>query len=102
MKSIKAGANISGLRSEMVIAWDIADQVYASFHYDDCVLTEGTGGKHGTGSLHYVGLAIDLRIWGFKTKDIQEQVCKELRKRLGPQYDAVLESDHIHIEFQPK
>ena len=98
---IKEGANISGLRSEMALAYFIACTAY-HHHGCECVLTEGTGGKHGRASLHYVGLAIDLRTKNIGTQREIQTIEQEIRNRLGTQFDVVLESDHIHIEFQPK
>ena len=99
--SIKDGAEVNGLRVEMLVAWVTAEKVYSQLNVD-CVLTEGTGGKHGVGSLHYVGLAIDLRTRNFLNTRIEKEVADEIRERLGSQYDVVLEDDHIHIEYQPK
>lgn len=100
MLFIKSNAEVNGLKTEMLLALIIADQVYTKYDRE-CVLTEGTGGKHGFGSLHYVGYAIDLR-----TRDMSEETAKmvtaQIKKALGAQYDVVLESNHIHIEFQPK
>ena len=66
-----------------------------------CVITEGTGGEHSKGSLHYVGLALD-----FRTRDMTDKMAEvlvmKIKESLGDQYDVVLEKDHIHVEFQPK
>lgn len=100
MISIKPGARIGGLRPEMALALVMADQVYGAHGYD-LVTTEGTGGKHGTGSLHYVGLAVDLRTSNVPMGEVGA-VAADLRAALGAEYDVVVESDHIHVEFQPK
>jgi len=100
IKGIKEGAKVNGLRPEILIAWDIAYNVYIKYGVD-CILTEGTGGTHGIGSLHYVGLAIDLRTRDFKA-GIAEEVKVELKSLLSSQYDVILESDHFHVEYQPK
>ena len=74
---------------------------------ENTVLTEGTGGKHMEGSLHYKGLAIDLRT-NHTSDENAEWVAKKLRSDLGPEYDVVLEYtnygeiSHLHIEFDPK
>jgi|SRR3990167_181501 len=69
------------------------------------VITSASDSIHKKGSLHY-GIkgdsrcrAIDLR-----TKNLSntEEVVKELKRRLGPDFDVVLEIDHLHIEYQPK
>lgn len=97
---IKKGAKIAGIRPEIVLAAMIADKIYSKY-VDDSVLTEGTGGKHGRASLHYVGQAIDLRTSFFEL-DAAKLVVVELKESLGDDFDVVLETDHIHIEFQPK
>jgi hypothetical protein len=56
-----SGARISGLRPEIAIAFTIACSVYADLKAGPCVITSGAEGRHSTGSLHYAGLAIDLR-----------------------------------------
>lgn len=101
MMSIKPGAEVNGLRPEILIAWNVSEKIYASYGID-CVLTEGTGGKHGTASLHYVGLAIDLRTRDFATDVIAKEVAEKIQELLGSQYDVIFEGNHIHIEYQPK
>jgi len=100
MIKIKTGAEVNGLRTEMLLAITVADTLYTK-HNVDCVITEGTGGKHGIGSLHYVGLAVDLRTRDMDV-DTQVKVRQELQEALGRQYDVLREKDHMHIEFQPK
>lgn len=110
MIKVKEGVSIRGLQPQAFHAWYIAGQLYDE-HYDvDCILTAGVDGKHGHGSLHYVGLAIDLRIRNLSpgndlgpTTMARATVLKnELKRALGIEYDVVLESNHFHIEFQPK
>ena len=101
MLAIKEGAEVNGLKVEMLLAFGVAESVYDKQDIE-CVLTEGTGGKHGRGSLHYVGLAIDIRTRDFLRQQDKVEVAKEIGDRLGSQYDVALEKTHIHIEFQPK
>ncbi len=65
------------------------------------VITSGCEGKHKKNSLHYQGHAIDVR-----TRDLpyhQRSPCaEEIHRRLDDDYDVLLESDHIHIEWDPK
>jgi hypothetical protein len=64
------------------------------------VVTSLMDGKHSQRSLHYKGLAVDLRIWNLNAP--VEQVVTALRSALGEDYDVVLESDHIHVEYDPE
>lgn len=67
----------------------------------ECVITSLNDGKHMKGSFHYKDKAIDLRIIHAK-KEQWKPIADEIRLRLGQKYDIVLESDHIHIEYDPK
>ena len=106
MKKIKDGVSVSGLRPEMLLAFDVANEVYEALGVEFCVLTAGVDGEHGRGSLHYVGLAIDTRTRDFpnggNNSDLIDVAVKLIQDRLGKQYDVVRESNHLHIEFQPK
>lgn len=95
--SLKEGIRVTGLRPEILLAIQIADGVWAE-QGSDLVVTSCTEGHHKRTSLHYSGAAIDLRIWHVDA----QQAANELAERLGDEYDVVLESDHIHCEFQPK
>lgn len=66
------------------------------------VVTSAHDGKHMRKSLHYRGLALDLRTRYFKTQAEKSEFAGELRDRLGEEYDVVLERDHVHVEFDPE
>jgi hypothetical protein len=97
---IKPGVNITGIKPEIALAAIVAQTVFA-LHDRELVLTSALDGKHGFGSLHFSGTALDLR-----TRDLEPNepllIADELREALGGQFDVVLEKDHIHMEFQPK
>jgi len=82
----------------MAIAYTIACKCYGQY---DCVITSASDGKHGPNSLHYSGQALDLRTRHIHGQGLQLVVDK-LREALGSQFDVVLESDHIHLEFDPR
>ena len=62
-------------------------------------ITSGTDGAHSKNSLHYSLRALDLRI---SDQDDVPKLVEALKVELGPKYDVVLETDHIHIELDPK
>lgn len=101
MLKIKDGVDLSGVRSEMFFAATVIDQVYEDHGVKYCFITSAKDGKHGFGSLHYVGLALDFRVRNVP-EEVRESIHKEIVKRLGKQYDVLLKSTHIHAEFQPK
>lgn len=64
-------------------------------------ITSVNDGKHMNGSKHYVNKAIDLRVLDMP-KDMWQPVRNDLSNILGPDFDVILEKDHIHIEYDPK
>jgi len=98
----KAGAILEGLQPEMKEALSVLDEtrqeaLATCASIPDAVVTAGLDGQHMEGSLHYQGLAIDIRL-----KDYAEAWMKFLENRLGRGWDIVVEGDHIHIERDPK
>jgi hypothetical protein len=92
----------------MAVALNIAERIYDSYGAD-CVVTSCSEGhsKHGFGSLHYQGGAVDLRTRNLPTTEVKEAVALALRGSLSSDFDVILESvgtpnEHIHVEFQPK
>lgn len=81
---------------------DAASMVFGSLGYE-VVITSACDGTHSAGSLHYEGKALDLRCsvaWGFSTADCQA-IEAMMAERLGTGYDVVLESTHLHVEYDP-
>lgn len=74
-------------------------------------ITSGEDGQHSEQSFHYVkngSRALDLRTRNITANDEVQRAsragmwCVRMRKRLGSEYDVVLETDHVHIEHDPK
>ena len=84
------------------VANPIIDSVFGEYG-SDAVITSDFDGKHKDGSLHYVGRALDFRLWDVDNW-LWDSLTHDLAKALGPDFDVVLEraKSHIHIEFQPK
>lgn len=64
-------------------------------------ITSGTDGQHMHGSKHYTNEAVDFR----RSNLTQEQLAlflPVLRTRLGENYQVIEETDHIHVEYDPK
>ena len=97
----KEGINTRGIQSELILALCVADSVWRNAG-EELVITSIADGKHSETSLHYAGCAADIRI-----RDLQlspEVMADALKQALGnnPDYDVVVEKDHIHLEWQPK
>ncbi len=97
---LKKSVSLKGLQPQILVAVMVANEVYKKYG-KDLVITSVNDSKHGEGSLHYKGFAIDTRIFYFP-KGVAKKVRDEIASRLGDEFDVVLEKDHIHIEYDPK
>jgi hypothetical protein len=106
--TIKAGVEFGRLiRGELVIwrpvmwaAHELVVEVFDSFG-SGTMITSALDGTHSKGSLHYKGLATDYRIWNVpeaRRSELRSQVAETL----GDDFDVVLESTHLHVEYDPK
>jgi len=95
------GISCFGLQPEILWALDQTVLVWDVHGMDYVTVTSGRGGPHSEKSLHNVGLAVDIRIWGIGAT-LLEEMALALRVALGPAFDVVVKPDHVHIEYQPK
>ena len=104
MMQLKPGVRVAGIAPELTLALVVAKSIYAQ-HSVDLVVTSLVDGKHSRASLHYIGHAADLRtnnLPGGSQGPTAQAIGDQLRRAIGEDYDVVVESDHIHVEFQPK
>lgn len=99
MRLKDASVKLEGVSWRMFHAALVAERIWRRRNAD-LVITSANDGKHMKGSKHYSGEALDLRIWNLMGDEAA--VTAELQKELGPDYDVVLEKDHIHLEYDPK
>ena len=95
---LKKGVNIQGMSTELLYGLNVADAVYKELGYE-LTVTSVLDGRHSLTSLHYAGNAADLRIRGVSDP---QAIVDMLKARLGVNFDVLLESNHIHIEYQPR
>lgn len=74
--------------------------------YGPVTATSINDGKHSANSLHYSGMAVDMRSKHL-TQEESRKVFFALRNDLGGDYDVLLEAEntdneHLHIEYDPK
>lgn len=93
---------LSDLRPQMVLALLILDPVFAQFG-EDVVLTSANDGDHGA-IVHYVGLAVDLRTRGIPKATLPKMQSAALKALGGvaSEYDLLIESNHFHLEWDPR
>jgi len=73
-------------------------RVYTKYN-EDLFITSLREGLHGDITLHYDGWAFDIRFPRHTTVTI---IVEEIKSILGPDFDVIVESDHIHVEYDPE
>ena len=100
LKKGKNGVSLLGVRPELIIGLMVADTVCREIGVD-LTITSICDGVHSATSLHYTGAAADIR-----TRDMTEsqipRLMTALVAALTNDFDVVLESNHIHLEYQPR
>lgn len=89
------------LCDELSDAIPVLDKLSQEAAGREIVITAIFDGRHKIGSNHYKGTAIDLRISHYTRTQIIRLVSM-VQKALGPDFDVLLEVDHLHIEYDPK
>ncbi len=97
---LKSSVKVKDLQPQILLAVMVANDVYRQ-HGKELVITSCNDSRHGENSIHYKGNAVDIRTRYFEHQEKLE-VCREIQKRLIADFDVVVESNHIHIEYDPK
>lgn len=88
------------LHPALVRVLPVIDALHLARYGKDVVITSGLEGPHKKGSLHFRGLAVDLRTRDYPLSAARA-FAQELRRGLGEDYNVVLEADHLHVEYDP-
>lgn len=115
---LKESVRIAGVQPQVAIGLQIANSVFVEQIGHECFVTSINDSTHGKDSLHYKGLAFDLRLpsrvrwgrdWNGEIEPHDKLVHEQLRAELGQEWDVVLELHqsspyawHIHCEYDPK
>lgn len=95
---LKHGVTLNGIQPEIVASIPVIERVIN--HLVEPTITSATDGEHSDNSLHYAGLALDIRTW-YLSDDGKQELAERLRAALGAEFDVVVEPTHIHVEFDP-
>ena len=97
---LKTNVRLADLKPQCVLAIIVANDVYKLFD-KELVVTSIDDSVHHAGSLHPSGFAFDLRSSYFTSQQIQF-VLAALKASLTTDFDIIFETDHFHIEYDPK
>lgn len=96
----KEGVDPRGAGPQIQYAIHVAESIY-NRRGRQLTVTSLREGEHMAGSLHPVGQAADLRTRELPPS-LAAEIAVELAAMLGADYDVILESHHIHVEYDPK
>lgn len=96
---LKNSVSVKNLQPQIVIAIIVCNDVYREHGYVLCI-TSVSDSIHMKKSKHELGQAIDIRTRMIPKEGIN-LIAKEIRNDLTPEFDVVVEIDHIHIEYDP-
>lgn len=101
---VKPGVQLNGVHYMLWYAAAIWDYILTNNGLPQGTITGGiegadpVGPARVSGTKHPWGFALD-----FRTRDLPSHLLPDLaqllRRTLGPAFDVVLESDHIHVEL---
>lgn len=91
---------MQGISNELTLAIMTANSVFEGERCE-MTITSILDGKHSRNSLHYAGQAFDVRTRGIHGSTVS-RIAATLRGKLTVDFDVVLHSTHLHIEYQPR
>lgn len=102
---LKPGVRILDMRPEIAVAMIVCKSIVESYGAE-FVVTSVKDGRHMHGSLHYEGMAMDVRSKSIPA-DKRVECRDRMKESLGDEFDVLLEqagtpNEHLHVEFDPK
>jgi len=116
MIELKPGVRVTAMSPQIGLAIQVAASAWTGA-WDEIepenircigmVVTSINDSLHARTSLHYIGHACDIRTKTLPTATAKRWFAAEVRRRLGVDFDVVLEglgthNEHLHVEHQPK
>ena len=96
---LKSAVNPAQLSPEILLAINIAHSIWNRSNEPVLTITSISDSKHSRKSRHYIGHAVDIRIRSLHNDP--DTLVIALKEALTEHYLVLLESDHIHLGYQP-
>lgn len=103
---LKSCVKLRGLQTGMLMGHCIVAHVM-SLNDVECTVTSANDSRHGVGSLHFSGAALDYRMKHIDDDATKRLVVEGVKASLGAEFDVIHEAigtdnEHLHVEWQPK
>jgi hypothetical protein len=102
---VKLGVDISKLEYFTRKSLKYVEIAWEDMGFEEAVITSTFEGNHGVSSFHYQNKAYDLRL-PCNAEEKKDKLVRLLKKyfvnglgEIGKYFDVVLESNHIHVEY---
>jgi len=118
---LKSNVQLTDLQPQMIIALLVVMGVYKESGLSEVMVTSANDSKHGVGSRHYRGQALDFRTHDIGTLQIPKDTAEDIKRLRANKlerirqnisnsligYDVILEdvnqpNEHLHVEYDPK
>lgn len=94
--NVKPGVVVKEFNNALLKMLEAIDKIFLVLGHVPTI-TSVNDGTHMQNSKHYTNEAVDLRTRDLPVTSLPK-LCNDLKRVLGPDYDVVLEADHLHIE----
>lgn len=92
---------LNGIRTELLLGLNIVDSLHYEMFGNSMEITSVCDKDHMENSLHYCGSAVDISDDSIEPV-FTETFVKEVKNRLGCEFDFLYEKNHFHLEWQPR
>ena len=102
---LKTGVKVGRIQPELVLGLVVANTIHQEITGEPLVVTSLADGKHKNTSLHYKGLAADIRSHDLNTAQ-KTHFSGAMKLALGSEFQLILEdegkaNEHYHLEYDP-
>lgn len=95
---LKKGVLLGDIKPEIIMALLVIEPILQGYN-QGLVITSCRNGKHSKNSKHYLGYAVDFRIWQLQNDNTTDAVVALIRSELTKEYYVKAEDTHIHVQW---